>query len=206
MSRRQRRELREEMRRILMSLDKRWIAAASSELAARLKKLVGESNQSLEHVLVFAPYFTGEVDLSSFINWALERYSVYLPCVSEKGVLSFFSISKNWKSELVQGLSGVPEPALSGNAYDVREAHQTACIVPGLAFDKDGNRLSQDKGLYDIFLRKGAMPESLKLGVCWSLQLVPEVHADSHHIMMDYVCHERGIVTTARDFDEDFEE
>jgi 5-formyltetrahydrofolate cyclo-ligase len=38
------------------------------------------------------------------------------------------------------------------------------------------------------------MASALKVGVCWSMQLVSEVPVDGHDVVMDWVCHERGLV------------
>ena len=59
-------------------------------------------------------------------------------------------------------------------------------IIPGMAFDKRGNRLGRGRGYYDRFLSQ--MPSNVyKIGVCFPFQIVSMVPSDSHDVMMDEV-------------------
>lgn len=58
-------------------------------------------------------------------------------------------------------------------------------IVPGVAFDRDGNRIGRGKGYYDRFLRKHS--DITKIGICFDFQLIDEVPTDDNDIRMDEV-------------------
>ena len=58
-------------------------------------------------------------------------------------------------------------------------------FVPGLAFSKSGVRLGRGKGLYDKLLAK--YPNSIKVGICSSVNLYDKLPQESHDILMDYV-------------------
>lgn len=58
-------------------------------------------------------------------------------------------------------------------------------IVPGVAFDPQGNRMGRGKGYYDRFLVK--YPAVKKIGICFDFQLVDEIPAEPHDIRMDEV-------------------
>jgi 5-formyltetrahydrofolate cyclo-ligase len=59
-------------------------------------------------------------------------------------------------------------------------------VVPGLAFTAEGNRLGRGAGFYDQFL--SAIPATtVKVGVCFEFQKVPEVPQESHDVKMDTV-------------------
>jgi len=195
------------MRLVLSRLDPRWIAAASSQLCGNLNKLFeSEINQEIEHILAFNPFFPGDVDLSGFIAKRLGQTKVYFPRVNSKRRLDFYQVSDDWTSELSPGYLDIPEPKADPKLlYELENGANTLVIMPGLAFDHFGNRLSADFGLYDLFLRKTPLLQSIKVGVAWSLQLVKEIKSESHQVMVDWVCHERECLRTARDFDEDFE-
>jgi 5-formyltetrahydrofolate cyclo-ligase len=63
-------------------------------------------------------------------------------------------------------------------------------IVPGLAFDKSGNRLGRGGGFYDAYLRNSDGP---KVGICKQLQLVDELPIEEHDVKMDFIISENSI-------------
>lgn len=57
-------------------------------------------------------------------------------------------------------------------------------IIPGMAFDLQGNRMGRGKGYYDKLLKTIDVP---KYGVCLSLQVVPQVPTADYDVPMDGV-------------------
>lgn len=57
-------------------------------------------------------------------------------------------------------------------------------IVPGIAFDKDRNRLGRGKGFYDKLL---VDLKSHKVGVCFDYQFFNKIPAENHDIKMDSI-------------------
>jgi len=204
----QREEIRQEMRKVVGNLDRRWILAASHHLCAHLTHLLDEIVETdVEHLLAWIPYFPGEVDLSSLISEQLSRRKIYLPRAMPDYSMEFISIDDRWLHAVSHGLHGIPEPNdESAVRYDCANAGTTAVIVPGLAFDRDGNRLGRGKGYYDRFLSRSGMQNAFKIGVCWELQVVQEFPIESHDVPMDYLCHERDLIRTGVAFDDDLEE
>ena len=58
-------------------------------------------------------------------------------------------------------------------------------VVPGVAFDRDGNRLGRGRGYYDRFLSQHL--DVRRIGICFDFQLVDEVPAEPFDIRMDEV-------------------
>lgn len=58
-------------------------------------------------------------------------------------------------------------------------------VVPGVAFDKNGNRLGRGKGYYDRFLCKHL--EVKRIGICFDFQFVDEVPTEDNDIKMHEV-------------------
>ena len=58
-------------------------------------------------------------------------------------------------------------------------------IVPGVAFDRKGNRIGRGKGYYDRFLCQHL--EVKRIGICFDFQLVNEVPTEPLDIKMDEV-------------------
>lgn len=81
--------------------------------------------------------------------------------------------------DLVAGKFGIPEPV---GAEVCRQPE--VWLVPGLAFDRAGNRLGRGRGFYDALLR-GA--RGVKIGLAHDFQLVNHVPAGAGDVSVDYV-------------------
>lgn len=57
-------------------------------------------------------------------------------------------------------------------------------IVPGVAFDQEGNRLGYGKGCYDRFLPK-LNPNALKLGLAYDFQILKNIPHEQTDIKLD---------------------
>lgn len=190
-------QMRAEMRRILTNLDPRWEVVAHQEICHHLTSFVTDHSAGrLEKFLVWISSFHGEIDLSVFIAAMLRTKDVYLPRITGPGIMSFVRIDESWAANLEKGDRGVLEPREGyGEVLVPDGGAQIAVLVPGLAFDRSGRRLGRGGGFYDRFLARPDMAEAVRIGVCWSMQVVPEVPTDSYDMVMDWVCHERGILS-----------
>jgi len=193
MSKKAKAELRQDMRRVLASLDRRWVQAASGEISDNLRKLlIKEIDQEISHILVWSAHFPGEIDLSPFITGELEEREVYLPRALPDRTMTFVSIDTDWSSNFEAGWKGLPQPVeKSGRLYSPDWGPSTLVLVPGLAYDAQGGRIGRGGGYYDRFLADPRMHEAVVVGVGWSLQLVPAIAYEAHDIAMDWICHER---------------
>ena len=57
-------------------------------------------------------------------------------------------------------------------------------VVPGVAFDKNLNRMGRGKGYYDGLLPKIKAP---KVSICFDFQIVDNVPVDNRDVIMDLV-------------------
>ena len=57
-------------------------------------------------------------------------------------------------------------------------------VVPGVAYDRSGNRLGRGKGFYDRLLSRA---RAITVGVCYDFQLVDSIAVDEHDIPVDFV-------------------
>lgn len=57
-------------------------------------------------------------------------------------------------------------------------------LVPGMAFDRQNNRLGRGKGFYDRFLRDST---AFRMGICYGFQLLDELPVTEQDIKMDLV-------------------
>jgi len=193
LSRKQKLILRGQIKKILVNLDARWVSAASVQVCKNLTSLINEiTDVEVKHILAWTCFFPGEVDLTRFITDQLDSRSIYLPRAHENKSMDFIRINDNWSDTVTRGAHGIPEPQYNlATAFDDSKSSDSAIIVPGLAFDKAGNRLGRGKGYYDRFLSKH-MVNSLKIGVGFSIQCLDKVPYESHDIGLDWICNEEG--------------
>jgi len=142
---------------------------------------------------VFYPLRT-EPDLLPLLTKLLKRGdALFFPCF-ENGKLAFreaFSLD-----ELKPGPLKIPEPP-SGSAHlDLKNV--TIALIPGRAFDRNGNRLGRGNGGYDTWiatLRK-RNPTARVWGITLECQLVPEVpREDPRDQQMDAIITARGLLS-----------
>ncbi len=63
-------------------------------------------------------------------------------------------------------------------------------LVPGMAFDRQGNRLGRGKGYYDRLLPQ--LSHAYKIGICFGFQVCEQIPCDSFDQPMDAVLTEQG--------------
>lgn len=82
----------------------------------------------------------------------------------------------------IRGRYHIPEP--TGPLFEDYHSIDLA-LIPGMAFDRVGNRLGRGKGYYDRLLAHPAFRSLPKVGVCFDFQCVESVPADPHDRPMD---------------------
>ncbi|MBR6700155.1 MAG: 5-formyltetrahydrofolate cyclo-ligase [Firmicutes bacterium] len=82
-----------------------------------------------------------------------------------------------------------PDPSLCKAAV-TSEIHTV--IVPGVGFDKKGNRIGFGKGYYDRFLPK--IPNAVKIGLCYDFQIRPFIPVSETDVPMDCLLTESGFL------------
>lgn len=85
-------------------------------------------------------------------------------------------------SRIAPGSYGIPEPV---EDEPVAQDETALVLMPGLAFDRQGNRMGYGGGFYDKFL--AAEPEHPTVALCYAFQLVEQIPTDSYDIPVDCV-------------------
>lgn len=80
------------------------------------------------------------------------------------------------------GYAGIPEPVRDGPVADDPTA---LVLMPGLAFDRAGNRVGYGGGFYDRFL--SAEPNHPTVALCYGFQILPQLPTQEHDIAVDLV-------------------
>ena len=178
-------ELRQTIRARLEKISPAVFAVESIELRERLQSQM----PSARTILFFAP-LPDELDV-----WPLLELSIALGtnCAlpffdAEKKIYGARKITK-LPADIVVGKFGVREPAAT--CAEIPLDQFDLVLVPGLAFDAQGNRLGRGRGFYDRLLEKVS---GVKVGVCLDLQLVEKIPVESHDARVNF------IVTPSRAF------
>ena len=85
-------------------------------------------------------------------------------------------------SRVGEGYAGIPEPLDDG---PVAEDKKALVLMPGLAFDKSGNRMGYGGGFYDKFLSQE--PEHPTVALCYAFQMVDAIPCEDYDIPVDKV-------------------
>mgnify|MGYP002623393343 CR=1 FL=1 len=97
-------------------------------------------------------------------------------------------------TDLTPGDLNIPEPP--GNAYEPNPEEIDIALVPGRAFDRNGNRLGRGSGGFDRWLEKQrkANSDTRFIGVGYECQLVNAVPTEAHDQPMDLLVTARGLI------------
>lgn len=153
-------------------------AAESIDLCERLKGQI----QSAHTILFFAP-LNDELDI-----WPVLELSVAL---GNTCALPFFDAEKQMygarvvsklATDIVIGKFGVREPAI--HCAEIPLDTFDLVLVPGVAFDLNGNRLGRGRGFYDRLLGNVS---GVKCGVGYDFQLREQVPSEPHDAKVDFI-------------------
>jgi 5-formyltetrahydrofolate cyclo-ligase len=137
-----------------------------------------------------------EIDTGPLMETAFQdKKQVFVP-KTEGNDIRFFHIYSSagpWR----YGAFDIREPETE-RPEDVlkTEDFPVLVIVPGVAFDRDRNRMGHGKGYYDRFFAKldGQKLSYYTLGLCMETQLVPEVPTETWDKKMDALCAGSNII------------
>lgn len=154
-----------------------------SEEVFSVLELTGAFNDA-SHICIYNA-MKDEVATHPFISKWIGTKKFYLPVIENDEII-FRNITKDTRYE--KSSYGIHEP-LGDNLTDYARIDLT--IVPGVAFDRKGNRLGRGKGYYDRFLPKTKAP---KVGVCFDYQLLNQIPTDTWDVKMDIIVSENDLI------------
>lgn len=160
-------ELRQGLLRQLLSLTEDEIKRRSNNVKKNLSKLPIYRDSKV--ITAYYP-LKGEVDILEMIRKDLKNKRFCFPVMDlEAKNLSIFEV-KDLDCDFIPGPYGVREPnPEKTKKVDVKEIDML--ISPGLAFDRQKNRLGRGAGFYDRFIQK-LEPSVKKVGLAFELQIL----------------------------------
>ena len=145
--------------------------------------------------------FDGEVETKWIIDRAFEENKIVgVPRITGD-LLIFCRISDRLHS-LAENQWGIREPGRNLQQIDMRRqisgvARKILIIVPGLAFDRQKNRLGRGRGFYDRFLtaaRESRGGDIFTVALSFREQLVRSVPVSEHDRRVDMIIVEKQII------------
>lgn len=156
-----------------MLLESERIAAAE-EVFAQLEKsaaFIMASNILMYHSL------PDELSTHGFLAKWRDKKHFYLPRVNGVNL----EILPYDESRLELGAFHIEEPT-GTNVIDSEDIE--LIVVPGVAYDKKGNRLGRGKGFYDRLLKTTG---ATKIGVGYEFQMIDEIPTEPHDVKMNII-------------------
>lgn len=153
-------------------LAKEYIHEYSMELS---KKFFESDIYKNSKIIMSYVSIQGEFE-TKYINRRIlsEGKTLVLPKIYGKGIMKAYQV--NSLDELVKNSFGLHEP------LEENELLPELIIVPGVAFDKEGNRIGFGGGYYDRYLSDKKIKT---IAFCYEFQIVEEFPVEEHDKAVD---------------------
>lgn len=178
-------QLRREIDAKRRSLDSRWVSDASSRIVEHLLAL--DAFKTSDSIALYKA-IDGEVDLEHLFStcWELGKCTC-IPVFNH--ALKIYELARiTPETQYTRGNFGIQEP-VSPLLLPIEQVD--LIIVPGVAFDANGNRLGRGGGYYDRMLDGYC---GIKAAVAFEFQLLDHIPNESCDIPVNYILTESKVV------------
>jgi 5-formyltetrahydrofolate cyclo-ligase len=172
-------ERKQDLRRLIAQEKQKYDSSTRKAISDKILEKVETDPLFVDAEVVLLYYsLKDEVQTHEFIErWSTTK-TMLLPVVNGEDIVLR---QYKGKENLQAGAYHIEEPV--GELFtDYRSIDLV--VVPGVAFDRNGNRLGRGKGYYDRLLPLINAP---KIGICFPFQLVDMIPTEAHDIRMDKI-------------------
>ena len=155
-------------------------ATTFTQLSAEILKKVEEHPRfrAAQTVLLYHS-LKDEVQTHDFIEQWSQHKQILLPVVvGDELELRIYE----GRQSLRIGAFGIEEP--TGAIFTAYQDISVA-VIPGVGFDRNGNRLGRGRGYYDRLLPR--LTHTYKIGICFPFQLIDKIPTEPQDIPMNEV-------------------
>ena len=157
------------------------------ENSNKIEEILFSLNQfKKSRTIMFFVSFNSEVNTNDMIKKILGNKNVVIPKVTQHEIEPSLIIDFD---NLISGKFGIPEPI---ELMKIAYKNIDLVLVPGIVFDKEGNRIGYGFGYYDKFLRK--VPKAVKIGLAFDFQIVDKIPNEKHDVPVDFIVTEKRVV------------
>ena len=135
--------------------------------------------------------FGSEVDTIKLIKYSFSNNKeVYVPKIN-KQTKDMIALKIHNFNNMSVDKWGIIEPksvdkSNMGTDFDL-------IIMPGIAFDKQGNRIGYGGGYYDKYISKLNNASNL-LALAYDFQIIQDIESESHDIKVDFILTNKGFI------------
>ncbi|MCL2295082.1 MAG: 5-formyltetrahydrofolate cyclo-ligase [Spirochaetes bacterium] len=190
-------KLRKKIKNLYKILARQEIAEKSKKILNNLKLLEIWSRAST--ILAFLP-LSDEVDTTFIIEDALMHgKKVAVPRIKNND-MAFLYITSLAADSLKKHDFGMYEPLPTAEPVnmenkDSADSRRILILTPGIAFDKQCNRLGRGKSFYDRFLSKYGK-NCIKAGIAFNFQIAENLPIEEHDVQLDFVITDENIFSS----------
>lgn len=177
-------ELREQVRAKRRFMTAEEVAEKSEKIQSRL--FAFDKYLNAKTVMLFMSAFK-EPSTDNIIRDALLRGKKVVVPVSNTDTETIIPSYINGFDDLKKGAYGILEPKKI-QPVDISEID--FFLVPGIVFDKNGNRIGFGKGYYDKILHQS---NAEKCAVCYEFQIFDDIPSDKLDVRMNTIITEENI-------------
>lgn len=177
---------KEEVRKVVK---KRKQAMTRQEIEQKSKKIhenlrENKEYQCAETIYIYLSY-NEEVNTNGIIQESFELgKQIVVPKVQQK-TMNFYEIHS--LDEVAKGFCNIPEPVVSTKPVEKKGL----MIMPGLAFDKNGNRVGYGGGFYDRFLQRFPKDFFYKIALVYENQMFEQLEVEAFDYQVDQIITEK---------------
>ncbi|KAF0091757.1 MAG: 5-formyltetrahydrofolate cyclo-ligase [Fusobacteria bacterium] len=188
----QKKEVRKSIQLIKRNLTDEYLSSASKKITNDLIKT--KAFIKANTIMCYLSFGT-EVNTAPIINECYKQgKTILIPIImSNADGTSYMEASEliDPNIDLAPGTMGILEPKES--SIRIKDPKTIDLIViPGLAFDKNGNRLGYGAGYYDYYLKR-VRDDCYQLAISFSCQLVSSIPTEEHDRSIPHILTERGL-------------
>ena len=170
----------------MASLKRSYTKTTLLDLSAKIMDRLEETDLQQASCIALYHAIPGEVQTAGVIEKWYRKKRLLLPLIKGNDLQLLLYAGKE---SLKTGVFGILEP--SEDCEAVPESEIDLIIVPGVAFDRQHNRLGRGKGFYDRLLSTLDVP---KIGICYDFQLKDQIPAEPFDRKMDLIITEKEIL------------
>jgi len=181
--------LRKKIKGLLSKYDSSLVETKSNLIQSYLFSLTEYKNSC---AVMFYVSMGNEVYTHEIIKVALgEKKEVSVPFILKSQNITI-PCKINDFSNLEPGPFGILQPSKE-KIRNIPIESIDLVIVPGIAFDRKGNRVGKGKGFYDRFLKSinATIP---KIALAFSMQIVEQISTTENDVAVDKIITEDGII------------